>query len=108
MPLRNLGFSSLIILLSKSLHLPFSCGQVYGPVSRLDGNAVIHPSTNMGDATEEIAVQSNITSREHEEILDTIDKIRGQGISRYVDIPQIVVCGDQSSGKQSFLALNLH
>jgi hypothetical protein len=62
----------------------------------------------MGDAREKIAVQSKITSREHEEILDTIDKIREQGISRYVDIPQIVVCGDQSSGRQSVLALNLH
>jgi hypothetical protein len=40
--------------------------------------------------------------------LDTIDKIREQGISRYVDIPQIVVYSDQSSGKESVLALNLH
>ena len=62
----------------------------------------------MGDASIKIGVQSKITSREHEEILDTIDKIRKQGISRYVDIPQIVVCGDQSSGKESVLALNLH
>ena len=62
----------------------------------------------MGDVSEKIVVQSKITSREHEEILDTIDKIREQGISRYVDIPQIVVCGDQSSGNQLVLALNLH
>ena len=62
----------------------------------------------MGDVSEKIAVQSKIISREHEEILDTIDKIREQGISRYVDTPQIVVYSDQSCGKESVLALNLH
>ena len=66
-------------------------GQDYDPVSRLDENPVIPPSTKMGDVSEKIAVQSKVISREHEEILDTIDKIREQGISRYMDIPQIVV-----------------
>jgi hypothetical protein len=56
-------------------------------------------SIEMGDSGNSVTTQPRITSHEHEEILDTIDKIREQGISRYVDIPQIVVCGDQSSGK---------
>ena len=37
-----------------------------------------------------------IASAEHEKLLDTIDQIRSQGISRYIDLPQIIVCGDQS------------
>lgn len=36
-------------------------------------------------------------------LLDDIDKLRSQGISQYVALPQIVVCGDQSSGKSSSL-----
>lgn len=32
-----------------------------------------------------------------------IDQLRSEGISRYVNLPQLVVCGDQSSGKSSVL-----
>lgn len=45
----------------------------------------------------------NIQSRSHEQLLDVIDKLRSQGISRFIDLPQLIVCGDQSSGKSSVL-----
>ncbi|KAJ5193199.1 hypothetical protein N7449_009341 [Penicillium cf. viridicatum] len=35
--------------------------------------------------------------------LYSIDTLRSQGISHYVSLPQIIVCGDQSSGKSSVL-----
>jgi recombinational DNA repair ATPase RecF len=35
--------------------------------------------------------------------LDIVDNLRSQEISRYIDIPEIVVCGEQSSGKSSVL-----
>lgn len=44
-----------------------------------------------------------LQSKEHRDLLDIIDRLRSQGISRYVDLPQIIVCGDQSSGKSSVL-----
>lgn len=44
-----------------------------------------------------------LQSKEHRDLLDIIDKLRSQGISQYVDLPQIVVCGDQSAGKSSVL-----
>ncbi|KAI1869416.1 hypothetical protein JX265_006506 [Neoarthrinium moseri] len=44
-----------------------------------------------------------LESSEHRDMLDVIDTLRSQGISRYVDLPQIIVCGDQSSGKSSVL-----
>jgi Dynamin family len=42
-------------------------------------------------------------SKDHEEILNVIDQLRSEGISRYVGLPQLIVCGDQSSGKSSVL-----
>lgn len=44
-----------------------------------------------------------LQSKDHEEILDAIDHLRQEGVSSYLDLPQLVVCGDQSSGKSSVL-----
>jgi len=45
----------------------------------------------------------NIQSKAHEKLLNVIDHLRSQGVSRYIDLPQLIVCGDQSSGKSSVL-----
>ena len=45
----------------------------------------------------------SLQSKDHEELLNIIDKLRSQGISRFIDLPQLIVCGDQSSGKSSVL-----
>lgn len=44
-----------------------------------------------------------LQSKDHRDLLDIIDKLRSQGTSRYVDLPEIIVCGDQSAGKSSVL-----
>ena len=36
-------------------------------------------------------------------LLNDIDKLRSYGTSQYVNLPQLIVCGDQSSGKSSVL-----
>ncbi|KAI1139186.1 P-loop containing nucleoside triphosphate hydrolase protein [Hypoxylon sp. FL0543] len=44
-----------------------------------------------------------LQSKDHKTLMDIVDKLRSKGINRYVNLPQIVVCGDQSSGKSSVL-----
>jgi GTP-binding protein EngB required for normal cell division len=46
-----------------------------------------------------ISLQSNDTRN----LLDVVDNLRSHGISRYIDLPEIIVCGEQSSGKSSVL-----
>jgi hypothetical protein len=45
----------------------------------------------------------DLCSEDRLDLLDSVDYLRSQGISHYVSLPQIIVCGDQSSGKSSVL-----
>ncbi|KAI1735636.1 dynamin family protein [Xylaria scruposa] len=48
-------------------------------------------------------VLNGLCSTDQLELLDTVDQLRLQGIDHYISLPQIIVCGDQSSGKSSVL-----
>lgn len=41
---------------------------------------------------------------QHLELLDVIDQLRAEGLNEHVDLPQLIVVGDQSSGKSSLLS----
>ena len=46
---------------------------------------------------------NGLCSKDQLDLLDSVDCLRSQGISHYISLPQIIVCGDQSSGKSSAL-----
>lgn len=37
------------------------------------------------------------------EFIDVVDELRAEGLSNFTSLPQLIVCGDQSSGKSSVL-----
>ncbi|KAK7956236.1 dynamin family protein [Apiospora aurea] len=57
------------------------------------------------DLAEQISQKTSgfIQSSNHRDLLDIVDSLRSHGVSHYVDLPQIIVCGSQSSGKSSTL-----
>ncbi|KAK8106604.1 interferon-induced GTP-binding protein Mx [Apiospora kogelbergensis] len=48
-------------------------------------------------------VLDGLCSKERLDLMDSIDSLRSQGINHFVSLPQIIVYGDQSSGKSSVL-----
>jgi GTP-binding protein EngB required for normal cell division len=57
-----------------------------------------------GRITKKSGQKEEIGQESEKKIMVTkIDNLKSQGMSRYVDLPEIVVCGDQSTGKSSVL-----
>ncbi|KAH7090390.1 dynamin family protein-like protein [Paraphoma chrysanthemicola] len=54
------------------------------------------------DAVTTTSLQA-LQSADQRKVMDIVDKLRRTGLSGIVELPQLVVCGDQSSGKSSVL-----
>ncbi|OTA21498.1 hypothetical protein BTJ68_15410 [Hortaea werneckii EXF-2000] len=63
------------------------------------------PSANQTHGPETIGTSSldALQSRDSRRMMVMVDKLRRSGLSGIVQLPQLVVCGDQSSGKSSVL-----
>ncbi|KAI7283211.1 hypothetical protein KC345_g3022 [Hortaea werneckii] len=63
------------------------------------------PSTNQTHGPETIGTSSldALQSQDSRRVTDIVDKLRRSGLSGIVQLPQLVVSGDQSSGKSSVL-----
>ncbi|KAF2436351.1 dynamin family protein [Tothia fuscella] len=62
----------------------------------------------MEESSGEESGLSQLLSEENTVLLDLIDKLRSLGINKDVPLPEIIVCGDQSSGKSSVLEAISH
>ncbi|CAO2656981.1 Nn.00g057840.m01.CDS01 [Neocucurbitaria sp. VM-36] len=58
----------------------------------------------MAQHTAEVDELDQLQTPQQVELLDKIDELRSQGLGRHgISLPQLIVCGDQSSGKSSLL-----
>jgi len=59
--------------------------------------------------TEALQITSSLEELQTEaqrQVLDTVTQIRKCGLDRILELPQLVVCGDQSAGKSSVLEVS--
>jgi GTP1/Obg family GTP-binding protein len=62
--------------------------------------ATPHPSQAAMTTTSSL---ESLQTDEQRRVLDTVSQVRKCGLDSLLSLPQIVVCGDQSSGKSSLL-----
>ncbi|KAJ4297535.1 hypothetical protein N0V90_005427 [Kalmusia sp. IMI 367209] len=70
--------------------------------SDTEGDTPVTPVAIDPDAVTTSSLKA-LQSEDQRKVMDIVDKLRRTGLSGIVELPQLVVCGDQSSGKSSVL-----
>lgn len=60
-------------------------------------------ASHNGKMTSDLVASDGLHSTAQDDLLNMIDSLRYEGLDKDVSLPQLVVCGDQSSGKSSVL-----
>ena len=60
-------------------------------------------TSNAGMMTKGLVGPEGLHSKAQDELLNMVDSLRFEGLVKDLSLPQLVVCGDQSSGKSSVL-----
>lgn len=63
------------------------------------------PTSHAHTSRDHLTTESlrSLQSTDERQLLDVVDRLRRTGLSSTIELPQLVVCGDQSSGKSSVL-----
>jgi hypothetical protein len=69
----------------------------------IEDSLLLIMGSNTGDILSSSDVLAQLNSAESESLLDVIDRLQDGGLERHLNLPQIIVVGDQSSGKSSVL-----
>jgi hypothetical protein len=63
----------------------------------------VNGTSHAGMMTNGLVAPGGLHSKAQDELLNMIDSLRFEGLDKDLSLPQLVVCGDQSSGKSSVL-----
>jgi len=66
-------------------------------------NSGVYPNDNNHNSRTSSVDVTSLQSESEKQLLDVIEEIRGYDINHEIELPQLVVCGKQSSGKSSVL-----
>lgn len=72
-------------------------------IAKTNGFDAVVITASSGTELNMNASLEDFQSDEQRRVLDTVSKVRKCGLDTVLSLPQIVVCGDQSSGKSSVL-----
>lgn len=83
---------------------PYETMQSTSPSSPVFFEAASQDFASRMQQTTETGTLDQLQTQEQVLLLDKIDELRDKGLSHHgISLPQLIVCGDQSSGKSSLL-----
>jgi hypothetical protein len=90
------------ILRSGELELEGAMSQIQMPATDSDTEIIASAVPIDADALTTDSLKK-LQSSDERRLLDVVDRLRRIGLNGTIELPQLVVCGDQSSGKSSVL-----